>query len=63
MFRYEVYDTRILKVAEADAYMKTLQKSPVPGRESLSIITCTGEWIQSRRTYDSRVMLRAVLMQ
>ena len=53
---------KILKVSEADSYMRTLQASPIAGRESLSLITCTGEWIQAGRTYDSRVMLRATLV-
>ena len=63
LFEYEVFDIKVLKVKEADEYMNVLMDSPVPGRESLSIITCTGEWINSARTYDSRIMLRAVLVQ
>ncbi|MDL2235588.1 class F sortase [Christensenellaceae bacterium OttesenSCG-928-L17] len=62
-FTYQVYDTKILNLTEASAYMLTLMESPISGRESLSIITCTGTWINSTRTYDSRVMLRAVLVE
>jgi hypothetical protein len=43
--------------------MSTMLKSPVPGKESLSLISCTGEWSQSQRTYLSRAMIRAVLVE
>jgi hypothetical protein len=35
--------------------------SPVANQESLSLVTCGGEWSQARKTYLSRVLVRAVL--
>jgi len=63
IFNYEVYESKILPIAEADNYMATMQTSPVTGKESLSLISCTGEWSQQQRTYLSRAMVRAVLVE
>jgi LPXTG-site transpeptidase (sortase) family protein len=62
IFNYEVRDVKILPLAEANAYMATMMKSPIQGKESLSLISCTGEWSQQQRTYLSRIMVRAVLV-
>jgi len=63
MFYYELHDSKVLKLAEANSYMRTLIESPISGRESLSLISCTGGWIQAQRTFDSRIMIRAVLVE
>ncbi|MBR3256716.1 class F sortase [Candidatus Saccharibacteria bacterium] len=60
IFEYEVVDNVEIPLDEADAYMKTAFVSPTPGKESLSLITCTGEWSQLRQTYLSRQFVRAV---
>lgn len=62
-FRYEVYDNVTVPLSEANDYMKTIMKTPEKGKESLSLITCTGEWSQWQRTYLSRQFLRAVLVE
>lgn len=62
VFKYKVVDNITVSLEDADEYMKTAQTSPEKGKDSLSIITCTGEWSQSRRTYLSRQFLRAVLV-
>ena len=59
-FKYSVVETFIVPLAEADKHMEKAQESPQAGTESLSLITCTGEWSQPRRTYLSRQFLRAV---
>jgi LPXTG-site transpeptidase (sortase) family protein len=61
VFTYEVYDNVAVDLDQAGPYMNTIQQSPVEGQESLSIITCIGEWSQARQTYLSRQFLRAVL--
>lgn len=61
VFNYEVVENRTIPLSEATAYMQTAQKSPVAGKESLTIITCTGDWSAARQTYLSRQFLRAVL--
>jgi LPXTG-site transpeptidase (sortase) family protein len=63
IFTYEVYEFNIVPLSEADAYMSKMQTTPVPGKESLSLITCTGGWIAASRNYDHRVMLRATLVE
>jgi len=63
IFQYEVYESKILLLPDANAHMSAMMHSPVPGKESLSLISCTGEWSQQRRTYLSRAMVRAVLIE
>lgn len=61
-FTYEVVENKTMSVEEANSYMGMMQKSPVAGKESISLITCTGEWTTQRRTYLSRAMVRAVIV-
>lgn len=63
IFNYRVVENYTIKLSQADGEMSKMQESPVAGQESLSIITCTGEWSQAQRTYLSRQFLRAVLDQ
>ena len=62
-FTYGVVENKTMRVDEANAYMNTMQQSPIPGEESISLITCTGEWTSVQRTYLSRAMVRAVLVE
>jgi LPXTG-site transpeptidase (sortase) family protein len=59
-FNYLVAEKQILSVAETDSYMSTLLQSVEPGKEGLSLITCTGTWNNANGTYDKRVTIRAV---
>ncbi len=61
MFIYNVVENETVALADSDAYMKTAAKSPVAGKESVTLISCTGEWSQQQRTYLSRQFTRAVL--
>ncbi len=63
IFKYKVVENKSVPLAEADSYMKEAQKSPEPGKESVTIITCTGEWSDKQKTYLSRQFLRAVLVE
>lgn len=63
IFNYSVIENASVDLDEADAWMTRIQQSPESGKESLSIITCTGEWSQARNTYLSRQFLRAVLTE
>ena len=63
IFNYEVYESKVLSLADASAYMPIMLQSPKKGIESLSIISCTGEWSQAQRTFLSRAMVRAVLVE
>ncbi len=60
VFVYRVVDAKTVALAEADAYMAVAAKSPEPGRESVTLISCTGEWSDQRQTYLSRQFVRAV---
>ena len=63
IFNYAVIDNISVPLQESDDYMTIAATSPEPGKESLTIITCTGEWSQAQRTYLSRQFTRAVLVQ
>jgi len=61
VFTYQVVESETLSISEANKQMSKMLQSPEEGRESLSLITCTGEWSQVQRTYLSRQFVRAVL--
>lgn len=62
-FKYKVEESFIAPLKEADKHMQKMLESPVAGVESISLITCTGEWNQPMRTYMSRHFLRAILQK
>lgn len=62
LFTYVVKENTTVSLDDADAYMATAMRTPVPGVESLTLITCTGEWSQVRQTYLSRQFVRAILV-
>lgn len=62
VYTYRVYDNFEVKLSEADKKMSMLMTTPVPGQESISIISCIGEWSLSQKTYLSRQFLRATLV-
>ncbi|MBR2836847.1 class F sortase [Candidatus Saccharibacteria bacterium] len=63
VFRYSVVENVEVSIEESDSYMATAMRSPEVGRESVTLISCTGEWSQSRGTYLSRQFVRAVLLE
>ena len=63
IYNYEVVENQSISLSEADAYMTTAAKSPQLGKESVTLISCTGEWSQQQRTYLSRQFVRAVLAE
>ena len=62
-FKYAVADSEMISLDDANAYMAVAAKSPTPGEESVTLISCTGEWSQQQRTYLSRQFVRAVLIE
>ena len=62
-FRYSVVTNEEVPLNEADSKMNQMMASVVPGKEGLSIISCTGVWSQVQQTYLSRQFLRAVLVE
>ena len=63
VYNYSVVENNSVLLSEADAYMATAARSPEPGKESVTLITCTGEWSQQQGTYLSRQFTRAVLVE
>lgn len=61
IFNYSIVESESVSLEDADNQMSKMQESPVPSRESLSLITCTGTWSQRQQTYMSRQFIRAVL--
>lgn len=62
IFKYQVVDTNAIPLEQADQYMSKAQQSPEKGKESLTLISCTGTWSQAQQTYLSRQFVRAVLI-
>lgn len=62
VFKYKVVENVVVDLNDADKYMAVAAKSPEHGKESVTLITCTGEWSQSQSTYLSRQFTRAVLV-
>lgn len=62
VFEYHVSDVAVKANGdEANNYMTTAFQSPKRGTASLSIITCTGTYWLSSRTYSHRLFVRATL--
>ena len=62
IFKYAVVENVAVDLANSDDYMSTAAKSPERGKESVTLITCTGEWSQQQGTYLSRQFTRAVIV-
>ncbi|MBR3248902.1 class F sortase [Candidatus Saccharibacteria bacterium] len=62
IFKYKVVENKTVPLAESDKYMTVAMKSPEHGKESVTLISCTGEWSQSQGTYLSRQFTRAILV-
>lgn len=61
-FSYYVGEIAFKKLgAEANEYMNVAFKSLVPGKPSLTLITCTGTWLPDLYTYDQRLFVRAAM--
>ena len=63
IFNYKVVENVAVPLAESNGYMRTAAKSPENGKESVTLISCTGEWSQAQGTYLSRQFTRAILVE
>ena len=63
VFRYKVVENKSVLLSEADKYMSTAMKSPEAGKESVTLISCTGEWSDQQQTYLSRQFTRAIIQE
>lgn len=63
LFTYRVAEVATKALGEeADAYMSYAFTTPQAGAGALTLITCTGDWWQSSKTYSHRFFMRAVLV-
>lgn len=62
IYHYSVSENKEIPLSESDKYMSVALKSPEKGRESVTLISCSGEWSQQQGTYLSRQFVRAVLV-
>lgn len=63
VFKYRVVESKSVLLSESDAYMSTASHSPEYGKESVTLISCTGEWSGVQQTYLSRQFVRAVIVE
>lgn len=62
LYTYRVAETAVKKLgSEANDYMTTVFSSVEPGKGTLSLITCTGDYLLTQRTFSHRFFLRAIL--
>ena len=61
-YTYRVYENVEIKLADADKKMAEMMTTPVSGEESLTIISCSGEYSLKQKTYLSRQFVRATLV-
>ncbi|MBQ2643689.1 class F sortase [Candidatus Saccharibacteria bacterium] len=62
VYNYKAVESTTVALSESDEYMATAARSPERGKESVTLISCTGEWSQQQGTYLSRQFVRAVLV-
>ena len=63
VYYYQVVENEEISLDKANTYMPIAMRSPEKGKESLTLITCSGEWSDERKTYLSRQFVRAVLVE
>ena len=63
VYKYKVVENKSVLLSESDAYMAVAARSPEKGKESVTLITCTGDWDSVRGTFMSRQFTRAVLVE
>ncbi len=61
VFKYIVVENNAVSLDDSNKYMSTAARSPEPGKESVTLISCTGDWSEQQGTYLSRQFTRAVL--
>ena len=62
IFQYSVVENISVPLSQSNDYMATAMRSPMAGKESITLISCAGEWSQAQRTYLSRQFVRAILV-
>lgn len=61
-YTYVVHDVSTQEIGSAaNDYMPTAFSSPKAGVASMTLITCTGDWLEMQQTYSQRLFVRALL--
>lgn len=64
IFTYMVKEVKEVSLEELNnGGMKDLSYSIEPSVQGLNLISCTGTWIPAKKTYDKRIIVRAVLQE
>ena len=63
IFKYKIVDNKAVLLNISEKFMKEAINKPENGKETLTLITCTGEWSDQQKTYLSRQFTRAVLVE
>ena len=63
IFRYSVVESMAVSLSDSNDYMATAIKTPMTGKDSITLISCTGEWSQAQGTYLSRQFVRGILVE
>jgi hypothetical protein len=59
IYHYRVYENVEIPLKDANRYLPEMMTSPVSGEESVTIISCSGEYSLTQKTYLSRQFVRA----
>lgn len=63
-FTYEVAENKTLSLDDLNSGgMKRMSESASDVAEGLNLISCTGNWVPAKSTYDQRVTIRAVAVE
>lgn len=63
-FTYEVAENKTLSLDDLNnGGMKRMSESASDMAEGLNLISCTGNWVPAKNTYDQRVTIRAVAIE
>lgn len=63
IYTYEVVESVTKSLAESNKYLSGALNKNINDAETLTLISCTGEWSQVQYTYLSRQFVRAVLVK
>jgi sortase (surface protein transpeptidase) len=61
-FKYSVVENVAVSLSDSNDYMATAMRTPMAGKESVTLISCAGEWSDQQKTYMSRQFVRAILV-
>lgn len=61
IFNYQIVKNYSVNLDGLTDQQMTEALEQIDGKETITVITCTGKWLRDRKTYDQRTILKAVL--